>query len=404
MTETEQDAALQAALAQLPDEEPVPAALQARTRAALEARSAVASRRAPLGPTPLSPAPPRPAPLGRAPAWAAAGLAVAAAAFALGGALAPPAQVQLGAGHQVLDGEITVQIGEGTLHLDGRAQITVGAAEPAATAARRAGAEVSMSAPQPFALAGSALAGALVTFTLLEGSALWTDAEGSRPLQTGEALALSAPTADGPAVPPTGARAPTSAPAATPGPARGATSPEEQIRRLELELAATRAQLAQFGGVPGAWPAALAPGLRPEQLRPWAEGLATLPGVRSVEVDCEEYPCMISFEATDPADPDWSAVRAALEDQHPAVPEGTQVSAGVSEATMENDDGGAQSTLIAWLADPASLDDAVRQRLNVRVQDLLEDAHGGAPLPPLPQSEAPEAPGAARHELTVEER
>jgi hypothetical protein len=391
MTETEQDDALQAALAQLPDEEPVPAALQARTRAALEARSAVAPGRAPL----------RPAPRGRAPAWAAAGIAAAAAAFTLGAHLAPPARVQLGAGQQVLDGKISVQIGEGTLDLDGRAQITVGAVEPAATAARRAEAEVSMSAPQPLALAGSALAGALVTFTLLEGSALWTDADGSRPLQTGEALALGGPASGGPAVPSTGARAPTRAAAATPGAARGATSPEEQIRRLELELAATRAQLAQFGGVPGAWPADLAPGLRPAQLRPWAEGLAALPGVRSVEVDCEEYPCMLTFEATDPADPDWSAVRAALEDQHPAVPEGTQVSVGVSEATMEDDEGSAQSTLIAWLADPASLDDAVRQRLHVRVQDLLEDAHGGAPAPPLPPSEAP---GAARHELSVEER
>jgi hypothetical protein len=173
---------------------------------------------------------------------------------------------------------------------------------------------------------------------------------------------------------------------------------------LELELAATRAQLAQFGGVPGAWPADLAPGLRPEQLRPWAEGLASLPGVRAVEVDCDEYPCMIAFEAKDPADPDWAAVRAALEDGHPAVPEGTQVSVGVSEAVVENDDGSAQSTLIAWLADADSLDEAVRQRLNVRVQDLLEDAHGGEALPPLPPSGAPAAPGAVRHALSVEER
>lgn len=261
-----------------------------------------------------------------------------------------------------------------------------------------------MSAPQPLALAGSALAGALVTFTLLEGSALWTDAGGSRPLRTGEPLALSAPADGGPAGRSAAAPTATMGPRATARAALAATSPEEQIRRLELELAATRAQLAQFGGVPGAWPADLAPGLRPEQLRPWAEGLAALPGVRAVEVDCEEYPCMLAFEAKDPADPDWAAVRAALEDGHPAVPEGTQVSVGVSEAVMENDDGSAQSTLIAWLADADRLDEAVRQRLNVRVQDLLEDAHGGAPLPPLPPSEAPEAPGAARHELTVEER
>ncbi|MFM2244693.1 MAG: hypothetical protein RL071_767 [Pseudomonadota bacterium] len=389
MTPDEQDAALQAALEQLPAEEPVPAALQAQTRAALQARHT---------------APPRRAAPAQAPWAVAAGLTAAAAAFALGAQQAPPAQLQLGDGHQVLDGEITVQVGEGTLELDGRAQITVGGAEPAAPSARGAGAEVSMSAPQPLALAGSALAGALVTFTLLEGAALWTDAEGSRPLQTGEALALAGPAPAGRAGPPSPARVPTSTPAAAPGAGRGALSPAEQIRSLELELAATRAQLAQFGGVPGAWPADLAPGLRPEQVRPWAEGLAALPGVRGVEVDCEEYPCMLTFEAKDPSDPDWSAVRAALEDQHPAVPEGTQVSVGVSEAVLENDDGSAQSTLIAWLADAATLDNTVRQRLNVRVQDLLEDAHGGAPLPPLPPSEAPEAPGAARHELTVEER
>jgi hypothetical protein len=235
-------------------------------------------------------------------------LLAAAAAVALAMPRPRPAVV-LAAGGQWVEGDLRLLAGDVPVDIDGKVWVSV---EPAAGVARVERPED----PMRKSTWMGGLAGALVTVAVYEGSAVVHAAPGDRGVVVGP-----------------GETHQTGAPRAAPSADLSPEARQQNIARLEADLAAaqqalaeakfegalTRGQLVAMQGKPSEWPSDIPADLGPERFRAELEKqLEGVPDIRVTDVDCDEYPCIAAIEYTGTGDDDWhepigDAVRGWLE-------------------------------------------------------------------------------------------
>lgn len=218
------------------------------------------------------------------------GLAAAALLFALL-RTSPQPEMILASGTTVVDGQISLLAGDVRIAVDGRASIFVEPVHPSMRVANQTALEDPLNTRT--ILAG--VAGALITVTVYEGSALvMADDTSPVAIGPGEARSFGTP------------RAPTAAPN-TPERARELGSRAEalaaELEATQKELATekfagaiTRGQLAAREGHPSEWPVDVPPPMGAGRFE--AELATVVEGLEDFEVsqvDCSEYPCVAAL-------------------------------------------------------------------------------------------------------------
>jgi hypothetical protein len=312
----------------------------------------------------------------RALPWA---VAVAALFFAFLRGTTPvgPERIQLIAGESVLDGDLHLLAGDRAIDLDGRARVFV---EPPDGVVRGAEQNASLEDPMDTRTLLGALAGAVVTITVYEGSAVVLADDGTPvTVEAGENRVFApgdAPTRS----------ARTDAPA--PGTPERAKELLDRLDALNAELSETRkaletekfagalvrGQLKAEQGDPSTWEDADVPdAMRPERFE--AELRAALEGAPDVaidRVDCSEFPCIAVLEYTGPStaeDGDWNqAVGKQVSDwTRDVLGEGTSMS--MNSSRFRTDDADARYVLFGA---HASGDDNVSDRTDWRMGQLVD--------------------------------
>ena len=226
--------------------------------------------------------------------WVVAALALLYAAFG-GSSSDPTERVELVAGESLVEGQLSLVAADRSIALDGRARIFVEPMGPVTRGERRT--PISEDSMDARPLLG-AVAGAMLTITVYEGSAVVQVEDGaSVTVAAGEQRVFS----------PVGG-AERAVPAAEPGTPERAQELAQRVEALNAELEAARkaldterfagalvrGQLQAERGTPSEWPD---DGI-PEAVRPdtfeasLAEALAGTPDVEVDRVDCTEYPCI----------------------------------------------------------------------------------------------------------------
>jgi hypothetical protein len=327
-----------------------------------------------LGTTAVPPSPRAlPAPSGQPPArshregraWRGAFFGACAAAVVAGLVAtvhSPKGRAVLLDGETVVDGHARVLAGGLAVDVDGRARISV---EPPRGGPRVDGAEIVTMDRSHLA---AALAGAVVTMTVYEGSARFESTpEGeASTLSAGERLARRV-RGGNPAEPdPLAGRS-------------GATaSPAARIAELERQLAAARQEAGiQRGivtlheGVPQAWVGRVSDVWRPDAFRTRLDdAVAGVPGARVVRVDCEEFPCVAILRPPADAD-DWVDLLTAVPERMNA--DGAFGATAVIGMASATGDGDAEVRHFALALEPGPADPAVETRTRYRAQTLLAE-------------------------------
>lgn len=285
----------------------------------------------------------------------AAGLLVG---LSIGGEAAPPV-VWLERGSEWVDGEALVHAGDIAVRVDGKTRVTMEPREGVA----RVGSEEDPMNPLPYL--ASAVAGAVVTVAVYEGTAVVTR-EGDPPTVVSAGsrheVAVAAPTSLSVRAPGT-----TSEPvAAAETPAAG-EPPSDEIGRLRFENALYRGQLARLQGEPQPWPESVPAHLVPEAFEAAVRAGAEASGLGEVVgIDCDEYPCIAFVEL-----PEGSGIETikpateALADHVQAGDEGARV---LQMLSLDDDHGG--MVALAVLPAEESPDDA--RRVSWRAEGFME--------------------------------
>jgi hypothetical protein len=313
---------------------------------------------------------------GRGWRWGALGAAAAGliVAVGLGTRDPPPTQVVVTVGHQRVEGLADVAAGGLVLHLDGVALVDV---EPARGVARGVGDPKEPPMIRP-ALAGAA-AGALVTFSVLEGSA-WLSGPGrpDQPLAPGDRVHVEAPAEPAGAQP----RSPTAPPLPTDEPLEAALARvtaerdayKEQLDLLQFEGAVLRGQLEASVGVPSEWPADAPDALKaPALSAAFAAVVAAVPGAGVISVECEEFPCIAVLRAPD-GDEGVKSLADQVRDAAANLTPGDPL--GISMFASRSDDGEGELNLLGVALSPGKLEQTVEDRLAARAREALEAAEG----------------------------
>lgn len=328
-------------------------------------------------PAPLpepAPAPlPAPAPRLRWPQGRLA-LGLAAAAGLLVALLQPPAPARLTqhSGVQQIDGVVELVAGGYPIHIDGVARIQV---EPPTSTARGG---VTEESPMSRSHALSALAGAVVTIAVYEGTAILEGPEGPTTLQAGETQTLSAPQGDeGPAV---ARRSQQRGPTSDPAELQAELSElREENARLRTEAEIARGQLSTHEGQPQPWPADLPADYRPAAWEARVRAVvATVPGVEVDRVDCEEFPCITVLKAAggQPGDKRFEGLLESLAPRD----SGNAVAAWASE--QQGRDDAEPTQLFALVNIPGeAMNPDVQLRTKHRVDEALEELAEPPPRP-----------------------
>ena len=347
-------------LADLPNEMSPP---ELRLPGSLPQRPAVAARfEPPASPSELPPA--------RRP-WLHYSLLLA-AGLSIGILLPRPlAELRIARGAQVVDGRINVLAGDVSVDVDGKVQISV---EPPRGVPREQWAEIPTMDKTHFL---SALAGAVVTLTVVEGSAIVRPA-GAPPIELVAGQQRTVGGGGGNAIT-------TAAPRQADATVVSGTSTAHELAKLKLEHAVTLGQLRALGGRPAEWPADLPAAYKPDAFEAFvAARVATIPHASLVTMDCDEYPCIAVLRSTDPA-AEWQDNLSVLHDDlgETAFGHGTNVIGFGSE----RDDGEHAVRLYAFSivpGDDGGVEPDVRSRLDVRVrgdmegvsEELMDEAKG----------------------------
>lgn len=274
---------------------------------------------------------------------------------------AEPASRVLVDGVEIVEGDVTLMAGDTTVDVDGRARVRV---------VPPSGAAVPDDATPAAAIA--ALAGATVTVTVIEGTAMITPRAGTPVrLRAGETRTTGpvvAENADDALVRDT---TPTGDPDAD---ARIAAL-QRELAALRFEQAMARGQLAQLEGTPVAWPADLAADLRPDAFRARLDALTDADARWEVlDVHCDEFPCVGFLRLRSPSpeglhgDLQWLRDRAVTP-EHGDDPD-------VMQIVAQDHDG----ALVGFAVVPqAYADDALSTRIRWRIDSLLpvvQEEHG----------------------------
>ncbi len=260
---------------------------------------------------------PRQAPWRRALPWA---VAVAALFFAFLRTAPPPQpeRLQLVAGESVVSGDLNLLAGDRAIELDGRARIFV---EPPEGVVRDAQHTTSLEDPMATRSLLGALAGAAITITVYEGSAVVLADDGTPVTVAAGERRVFAPN-DAEQSGRTGER---EAPP-EPGTPERAQELIDKLDALNAELdetrtaleterfagALVRGQLQAEQGTPSKWADADVPdAMRPERFEAeLARAIESAPDVVIDRVDCSEYPCIAVLEhvggGSDDETVDWN--------------------------------------------------------------------------------------------------
>ena len=331
-------------------------------------------------PEPASPGPraPTPSPAGRGPVGrlllGAGWLAAAALALVL---LRPGPTRVLTEGTERVDGHATVLAGTVRVEVEGVADVSV---EPSGPGARESG---HLEKPMATSHLLAGLGGALVTVTVLEGTA-WIRGEGEAPLEVkaGETRSVGAGGAGGAG---DGAR-PGAPPATNLGKDEQIAALTAELEKVKLERAMAVGQLRRVQGTPQEWPTEVPSLYKPDGFRQFLDGrVRGLPGAEVLATDCEEYPCIAIIRSNSDA-PDWVKELDPLSKDLEAAGFGDSISV-MGAASETRDDDGRGTRLYAWGVAPGERGSEVADRMNTRLQEALKDATdelatdagGGAP-------------------------
>ncbi|MFZ5482539.1 MAG: hypothetical protein ACOZNI_37600 [Myxococcota bacterium] len=282
---------------------------------------------------------------------------VAAAALALFLLRPAPARV-LVAGTERVEGRAEVLAGDVVVEVDGKVSITV---EPPAGRPRGAGAEVTDMDKKALI---AALAGSVVTVTVLEGVA-WMKPADAAPIEVkagttrvvGEKREKDAPAVAGesPATPPQ----------------ERVAQLERELARAKLEKALVSGQLRRHEGVAQEWPADVPTVWKPEGFEAFLrERVAAIPEAEIVAVDCEEYPCVAIVRSHSKAE-DWEDQLVTTHDDLEGAGFGDGLHVTGMGRMIETDK--VDARLYGWAVTPAGEDDELRHRVRYRTESALED-------------------------------
>lgn len=284
-----------------------------------------------------------------------------AAAGLLAALLRPGPTRVLTAGTERVEGHTTLVAGPVEVEIDGVADVRV---EPPASATRGNGQE---DRPMPTSHLLAGLGGALVTVTVLEGTA-WIRGAGEAPVevQAGETRSVG----------PSPARASRAGGDGDPAP----LDKDEQIaaltaelEKVKLEKALATGQLRRLQGTPQEWPAEVPSLYKPEGFRQFLDGrVASVPAAEVLATDCDEYPCIALIRSNSDS-PDWVKELEPLHDDLEAAGFGEQISV-MGAASETRDDDGRGTRLYAWGVAPGERGSEVADRMNTRLQEALKDA------------------------------
>ncbi|MFT4627582.1 MAG: hypothetical protein ACI8PZ_006268 [Myxococcota bacterium] len=356
----------------------------AALRARIDAEPGVAAAWANLNQTlaDLSALPEELAPptLGMAPAapsragWIVAALAMAAAVLLTLWPTSAPV-VLLTDGVQWVDGDLTVHAGDAVVEVSGRASISV---EPPPGFVRESG-----SKEDDMRTIVAALAGAVVTVAVYEGSAMVRAgaSDGVR-VEAGEQH-TTAPERKvvvrkgGPPVQAVLGAEPGESPAQTI--ARLTEALEAATTRLaeaDFERAVASGQLAVIQGEPSEWPDDVPDAYQPEAFEEGVRAaIADFPGTELVEVECSEYPCLGAIRLSD--DIDTQALGESLKEWVTGALGTDSLSLSMNRSKFVGDEGEADFVLFG--AHGGGRDDDVGRRIEHRMDgmvDMLEDQVG----------------------------
>ena len=323
-----------------------------------------------------------PTPANRPWLWVAA---VAAAAIALVASWPSPEELVLANGVAVVEGDRTVLAGDLRIAVDGRAAIAV---EPPG-GVPRGGERHLLEEPMDTRTILAGLAGAVVTVTVYEGTALVARAgEPATELQEGAQQRFGAPESPGTRVARKGGSEVPVLPA--PGPERDAAL-EARVEELQAELAdiegeleterfgaaLMRGQLKAEQGEVSEWPDDVADALTEAGLRqdlvPQLEGLG---GFSVAELDCYEFPCVVALRYE--GDDDSLEWGRPVGDVVGDWAEGALDNANISmNQSIFRDDEGPESRFVLFSVDDGSVEglgDRTKWRMDQLGEQLGDDA------------------------------
>lgn len=296
------------------------------------------------------------------------GLAAAGWAAALWFALLPtrPGPVRvLTAGSEWVRGRADVAAGDLRVEIDGTAKVTM---EPPPHPRREVVAEDIMN---PSHLV-SALAGSIVTITVIEGSA-WLHAADAPPTEivAGETRGFTSTGAPVDArARPAGHDQPGSAPGEQVAALRG------EVARLEKEKMQLAAKLRGHEGEAQPWPKDVAAAYTPDAFEAFVN--ARLAGVKDAGIalmDCEEYPCVVVVESTS-TDPEWAKKLSVIHDDMQSAGFGEDPSVTVLASETAGQPGEPDVRLYAVAVGPGEVDQAAVDRMKYRAESALKDLSG----------------------------
>lgn len=303
---------------------------------------------------------------GRARPWVFAAVAAAVAAgFTFALRPAPPALAVL-TGTTVVTGRSDVLVAGLPLSVDGRVRISV---EPPAGGARGSQAELETMDRSHLL---SALVGSLVTVTVLEGHAHLAGSSEAAPLTlaAGESTAVTVG----------GAGRDRSAPAAP----KDLAAAQARIHDLEHQLAVaqlsaglTRGALEAHEGKPQPWPTDAPAAYQPDAFRAKLDAaVRTVPDASVVDVDCDEFPCVVVLATTSEGD-NWTDTLRGVHDAMAHDPGFGDVK--VTAMAQAVDDGEGTNRLYAFALAPAPTSEALDTRTQVRAKAAMDELAGAHP-------------------------
>jgi hypothetical protein len=299
------------------------------------------------------------------------GLGAAIAAAALVALQPPPVELVLGPGVQEVNGAALLHVGEVDVKVDGRARIWV---EPAPALPRESEAEVNM---QTMNLAGAAMAGAVLTVAVYEGTAWMSDGEQVTTVESGDMHTARVPADAGAKPRVIKRRAAADSPSRSAG-ARDANSSarirelEDQLEAAQFETAVAKGQLKRVEGTPMEWPADTPDVLRAEGFEAYVrDELAHIDQAELLQIDCDEYPCVAVVRST-AQDEHWQDAFDNITDGFKDEGAG-EVSVMAMAAQSDDDKTGADVRLYGFAIANGSDSEAVGVRTQGRTGELLRD-------------------------------
>ena len=280
-------------------------------------------------------------------------------------------------GRQVVEGDVLVLAGHLPVAIDGRAWISV---EPPEGALREGSQEVNDMKLESIA---AALAGAVVTVAVYEGSALINPGPDAVAVAAGESHTVGPPSRDAPAERPVTTR--------TSSEDLAEASREEltdRVGELEAELAGlrfeqqvSRGRLSSHEGAPQDWPEDVPEPFEPEAFKEAVA--ATFDGIDELElvsVDCEEFPCFAVVRSYVEGD-SWSqSVQDQLEVLGQDVAYEGELKTAIWASSFGTDEG--NKNFVAFASTPEELvteegSTRTSHRIESAINDLAEDAEVG---------------------------